>query len=467
MFQFIVPLLLILVSSGCSKISYSPKPIDVNDGYQVLQQRSLNDHAVQDYLAELGLQNKSVSDLDYLTGVMLYFNPDIEVLVRKSKSAILDKEIAASSRSVNIQIPFGYNTVTNDNRSPWLFGFVVDLFYERRPKREARMLSAEAGYEIARLNILKKAWDLKQQLHKAYWQVYLNNRQIELINQEIEIKKEIIELLEVRKDFGEANTFEISSARLNLQSEVFEKTRFQLNKTEAFYTLLKLLGVIESDIKLDDVPSLLTSELNKDTNITRETLQNIALHKRTDLLLALLQYKIAEADLSLAIEKQYPDITLSPGFIFDQSDNIWALGASWVLPLMSNERPKIEKSLRERELQQSKVLQTQAAILNELGRLYSIQQHQKQALQSIQKIIAEFEIRHEISKREYEFGTLDRLEYLRSELEKINLQQTQLDMQVNSILLSGRIERAVEYVLNQQFELGEAISILLKHEELD
>lgn len=47
-------------------------------------------------------------------------------------------------------------------------------------------------------------------------------------------------------------------------------------------------------------------------------------------------YVQAESELRLDIEKQYPDLVLSPGFLFDQSDYIWPLAALWVLPLFKN-----------------------------------------------------------------------------------------------------------------------------------
>ena len=325
------------------------------------------------------------------------------------------------------------------------------------------MMIADSELELARLNIVQTAWDLRHQLYQAYWKYYLNTAHVDLIEQEINLKKQIIELLETRKQFGEANSFEISSARLDLQSEIYEKSQFQLNQMESYYDMLALFDLTDQIYSDDNLIGNNLSDKSLPSNTDFESLQNIALHQRTDLLMELLKYKISESNVRLAIESQYPDITLSPGFLFDQSDNLWTLGASWVLPLFKNQQPHIDKSLAQRASQQAVVLEIQSKILNELKRLQIVRQYQDEAFLNMQKIINEFDMRYEILSREYEMEAVSRLEYLRGQLEKINLQQSELDIRAGSYLVLGRMERAVEFSIQKDLSFDRAINILLVH----
>ena len=69
-----------------------------------------------------------------------------------------------------------------------------------------------------------------------------------------------------------------------------------------------------------------------DGSISKEDF-TYALLNRLDIREALARYQAAEARLRLEVARQYPDITLSPGFLWDQGDLVWSVGAAILAPL--------------------------------------------------------------------------------------------------------------------------------------
>jgi outer membrane protein TolC len=197
-----------------------------------------------------------------------------------------------------------------------------------------------------------------------------------------------------------------------------------------------------------NIASVDTDIMNNITDFGLSELQSIALTQRLDIQQALAQYSAHEAALKLEIEKQYPDVNLSPGFIFDQSDKIWALGAAWILPLFHplNEGP-IREALAERERKQSEFLALQARVINEVAMAEGRLQAQQSALLEARQLLEETQERYRQMQRQFDLGYADHLQLSRNMLEVAAVEQAVAELTYSVIKSAGQLEDALQYPL--------------------
>ena len=89
-----------------------------------------------------------------------------------------------------------------------------------------------------------------------------------------------------------------------------------------------------------------------------------ALLSRADLGVAIGDYAAAEAKLQQAVARQYPQLTLSPGYYWDHGIAKFPFDVGFTLPLNGN-RGEIAEARAGRELAGQRMLATQADIFGE------------------------------------------------------------------------------------------------------
>ncbi len=451
----------VLVS--CTKQEYIAEPIDTDDIYHQIDDKAFSDESfqkiIQSEIASFNIDNK---DLDFLTVSMLYFNPEIQTLIQDIPIQESQKIVALTRTNPTIQIPLEYHSEIFDGFSPWTIGLVKSFFYERQGKRDAKTLIAEANIQQSKLQIENKAWELYLNLYRAYWEFYLNKYQLNILKKEIEIKAEVVDLLLKRREFGEASNFEISTARLSLQRELLEQTQYIRNMHQAYHTILTLIGVDKRALDITELFFTLDLEFYTSFDLSEQDLKEAAIHQRTDFLIALQTYLRNEAELKLQIEQQYPDVNLSPGFVYDQGDQILSLGLSWILPLLHNNEPAIDKAMKVREKQQQQIISMQTKMLNQIQYRLNDFNLRVVARKIALDLLDQFHQRHEIIQTQYELGAIDRLEFLRAELERINLQQSLIKLTVEEVLAVGELQSVVQYPVFDQVNIKRLVSKLIE-----
>ena len=269
---------------------------------------------------------------------------------------------------------------------------------------------------------------------------------MQLLNEQEKISENVLNLVTRRRELGQASEFEVNSARLDLQRIRLEKTNQEIKVVEAFQSLANSIGLPAAaldmkQLSLDDIDNY-----NDAGNMTIEQLQEIALLHRLDIQKAIENYAAFEAALKLEIEKQYPDITLSPGFVFDQDDKIWALGAAWILPLFhpQNEGP-IKEALAMRDVKQAEFLALQANVINEITTAFASYNARENALNQAMQLLKEVRERHEQLQKQYDLGYLDLLALQRSVIEVSNAEKALSDIRISVIQSVGKLEDTLQY----------------------
>lgn len=414
-----VMLLLASLSACTGMQEYRPAPLDAGLIFENYQARDLDDPALASFMREQGYAPAEWPmpewDSDALTLAALYFNPDLNV-AEAEWHLQQTGEITASQR-VNpvLNLPAGwYVDSPEEDREPWLLGVVIDLVLERPAKRQARIDRARLLTSAARIEVEKTAWRIRSQVHTALAELAAAEDRRASLQQRIDIVTDILSLLQRREELGQVAAYEYSASRLAMQRLRLELSAQESRIQTARGQLAAAIGLPASALEGIGIDLPIMETPPQPDEIPAVDLQGLALQHRYDIRQALAGYAAQEAALRLEIEKQYPDITLSPGFVFDQSDYIWELGAAWILPLFHRHEGQIAEAMAQRRLLQERFLQLQASIINKLhqarteyfGKLATYRE--ARALKNNAQ-----EYRDQI-RGQLEAGYADRLQYLRA-----------------------------------------------------
>jgi cobalt-zinc-cadmium efflux system outer membrane protein len=152
--------------------------------------------------------------------------------------------------------------------------------------------------------------------------------------------------------------------------------------------------------------------------------------------------------LRLEIAKQQPDIVLSPGYMYDQGDNIWSLGLSLLLNLAHKNEGPIAEAEAERELQVRQFEALQARVINEQGLALAQYESRLAELEKAEAMLQAQQQHMRRSERQFKAGHIDRLEWTTTQLEGLVAEQGRLDATIRLAKARAALEDAIQRPLD-------------------
>lgn len=442
--------LIMMILGGCATYHYEASPLQNKQLAEEYLGRNLDDPHLKDFLDQhhypINQWPMKNWDIDALALAAYYFHPELQIAISEYDKANIHAEFVNQRINPGVSVPPEYHSDTGGGKSPWSVGLLFDFILERPAKRQARYEQAQAELNTARIHVNSVAWNIYSEMRRMYfnYQAVLKNQ--ELLARQKEYAEQNMQLLNRRMELGQASEFEVSSMQLELQRVRLALTSHKVTVVEAWHALASSLGLPASALVNVQFPDEYQKYYAAISNLDQSELQGIALTQRMDIQQALAEYAAHEAQIRLEIEKQYPDITLSPGFLFDQGDNIWQLGAAWVLPLFhtQNEGPIME-ALAERKIKQAEFLALQSRVINEVSSARDGLKAQIEALKEAEQLLEEVHDRNQQINRQYKLGYADHLQLSRSLLEMASVEQAVSELKYSVIKTAGQLEDTLQY----------------------
>lgn len=458
----------LVLAAACARYQYEPEPVEPDANLEYLLGRSLDE---KEFLAFLTARGHSVSpwppaawDTETLTLATLYFNPRL-----RAARAALDvrwAELATASQRANpgLNLPLEHHSDTSGGRSPWLIGLITDLRFERPGKRNARIERVRAQAESAWVELEATAWELRSELHRALVEDWGARCERDLLAEELDLHERSQALLARRVELGEASGFERSQARLELQRLKLLQVRQQAVLDDRRRALVDLIGLPQAQLGRAETDLDGLARLPGPDRIAQLSIPAAALIRRLDIRRALADYAAAEAQLKLEIEKQHPDIVLSPGFMFDQDDEVWVLGAAWTLPVLHRNDGPIREALAKRELEQALILSLQADIIHDVGRRRGLYLAQLEALAEAEELAGQAKRSEARLHRQFELGDTDRLAWLGARIGSARARRDAFALRVEAMRAAQALENAMQAPLDSEIDLSGILNALFAAE---
>ncbi len=340
--------LLSLSVTACGFEHYFTKPIDQEKQIAAFYQKSPDDPAFLRFLQNQGYDNSQLPlktwDLDALIDCGLFFNPSLDEARAQLRLAQANANLAAIRPIPRLNSRAGRSDLANEDNSPQTYSLSIDIPIETANKRNIRIENATHLSEVAQLSLAQSAWLVRKQVVTHYDAYQANRHLIEALTQEKAKREAIVEMIQKRVEVGLASTTELSLANLQLQNTLTsynQQTQAQavIQANLAASLGLPIDAIRTMQIQSPSLEALVNEHLDNASKLLKmnpdtKEMQKTALLNRLDIRTALAQYAVAEGQVKLEIAKQYPDITVSPGYTYEFGDNIWSLGLSSLLTLI-------------------------------------------------------------------------------------------------------------------------------------
>lgn len=446
-----------LIISGCGFQRYHPQPLDPVQRMQEYRAHDPNSEVFRAYLESQGYSAEQWPiarwGIRELTLSALFFHPQLDV-ARAQLRASQAREVTAGQRLD----PSASGTLgsSEDDEAPWIYSLGLDIPIQTANKRELNLEYARSLSEAARIEIGQTAWQVRSRLLASWIDYHAASQQAVVLQQEVDTRKEITDMLEKRLEVGMISSPEMGIARLQLQ-QAQQMLTTQRGRIPALKAALAVHAGLAPE-SLERLPIATPSledlmQAQHEIPFARygnDALQDAALLNRLDIRAALARYEAAERKLRLEIARQYPNITLSPSRIYEEGFHIWQLGIGALLPLLNKNQGMIAeaRSLREVEAAQFEALQA-----NVIGNLEQAKSRYYGARDTLQQAHEQYAARQQQLQRiqkQFDDGYADRLELAQSRLESIqslqNLLSAEYAVQQAAAVLEDTLQQPLEFV---------------------
>ena len=335
--------------AGC--VHYQPAPITIADRAAARLSVSLDPGRLATTLKQIAPDAPTPRRLDRLALFAVILDYDSRVAKARAAIATAAAEARASRHATGPTFTLT-SEYANDpaTRSPWLLGGAVDLPLDLGGRRRARLDRADLDVAIARYDYAETLWSERMALRHALIDGEIARRQVDLGSATLALRDRQIAALERQAAAGQLATAALSPYRALRAQELRALDDARARVVAARSAIAGVLGMPVSavvDAEFDwpdfDNPSL-------DPGVSISAAMRVqGITGRADVLHALAAYDQTEADLRLEIAKQYPQISLGPGYTWERGLVKLPLAVNLALPTFDLNRAAIRAALTRRE----------------------------------------------------------------------------------------------------------------------
>lgn len=417
-----------LFLSSCNFIEYRPKPIDTAVNTAKFANKDPSNQDFQQYLRNNGYAENDLPlkqwGLDELTYCALFFHPSLDLARAQWRATESAVGVAKERLLPTVKTQLENSSNPGVGNSPFAFGLAIDIPLETSNKRNIRIENAQHLSQAAKLEVAQTAWGLRNQVAQSLIEYQFNLQQILQLSDEQYYRAEIVAIYQKRMDLGAGSNVELSKAKLLLQAANSALTAIQQNQLVLSSKLASNLGLAASKIAtLPLANSVFSQPLAEQTadqlpfDTVATDIQAVAIYNRLDLRIALEKYAVAESKLKLEIAKQYPNLTISPGYTFEYGQKLLSTGLSGLLTLLTKNKALIAEAASLREVEAAQVEALQSKIIAETNMANALLLQAQQLVQNQKKLLLQQQNSTEQMSRRFNAGEIDRLELAFAKLE--------------------------------------------------
>ena len=437
--------------SGCA--GYTPHPIDPVAVATAFRERSLAAPELKTFL-EQNLNRPFARwpppswNLATLTLTALYYHPDLDVA--RAQWAVARAGVLTAGGRLNPTVTGSveHATSTAGGLSPWVFGFALDTPLAFPGKRGSRIAKARQLSEAARFHIGAVAWQTRSRLRERLLDLFAARNE-EVVQQRMaSLQDAMTTLLEQRLAVGAASQPEVTQVHLLAYQTRAALNTAQRKREEANALLADALGLPVEAITGIQVLFEAFEQVSSTPEPFSEETRRQALTGRSDLLEALAEYAASQSGLQQEITAQYPDLSLGPGYTFDQSNNKWTLGLSLPLPLFNRNKGPIAEAKARRTESAARFTALQAAVIGEIDHAFTSYTAARRAFDAADSLTVLQQRQSQAAEARFNAGETDRLALVSARLDASASALFRLNALVELLRARSQIEDALQRPLD-------------------
>lgn len=347
--------------AGC--VPYHPAPLVPAQSAHEFAARRLSDPRLADEVQPLlGRDEAAWPPQQWgraeLLAVALTQNPDLAVARAQTQATLAHEITAAQIPNPDLLLQSEYAI---HDAHPWLYGIEFDWLLRSPERRRLEIGIARLDTQNARLQLMNQAWSVRHALAAGLSDAEGARRSLLLLDRLAKAQDRLSQLEQRRVAAGEDSPSElltVERARIEIEQQESEQ-RALVDSSRA--AAAKALGLPPQ--ALDGV-ALVWPDWGEPPAVDDQQLRACgeqALLSRADLSAAINEYSMAERKFHLAVARQYPELTLGPGYYWDHGIAKFPFDVGFTLPLNGN-RGEIAETRAERDLAGQRMLALQSDI---------------------------------------------------------------------------------------------------------
>ena len=434
-------LCLALACAAC--VRYEPRPLDPTTHTVEVFRRDLRDSALLAAVTRYAGRPEPDRWTDrQLALAGLTLRSDLRRLRAEWRSAEAAVRTAGERPGVGVQGEVERRVGGREVEDPWVVGVAGVVQLELGGKRGARLQAARAGVTLAESRLVASSRAVAVETRIAAATL------VHAIADAADASEEVRGLEKVhaleRSRYAEAA---LDASELARTSTEVQNAR--LAQAEAEHAVLTARAALAATMALparalDSLVPALTppggcAALD---SIGPSGFMAGAVQQRTEVATALAEYAISESRLRLEVARQFPDLELGPGFVWDEGVNRWALAFALPALLGSRNRGAIHEADAARDVAGLHVAEVQDSVLADVD--MAIQGCRGASLEfaAADSVVAAAERLHRREREAYERGETSGLEPARAELQLLRARRARGAAGRRLALASLELERA-------------------------
>lgn len=436
--------------SGCSGyVAYEPADLEARTVPTRFLERSSDDGGLADLVRASGYSGEWPPDpwrLDTLTLTALYFNPVLDVARAQALTAQAELAVAARRSPLSLKLATEHHSKI-DGGSPWGLGVAIELPIGTHARREARMGKAGLLADAAEIEIASAAWRVRGAVRDALIDLMGSSQRTGVLRQRLSLQRQMEQLVQRRVEAGMLSSRDLGMERIavvGIQAALaLEDTRYANARGDLARALGLPLETVQSLRVADDA---LTDTVDiPDAGEARYR----ALHNRLDVHTRLLEFGAADAELRLAIAEQYPTVSITPGYLWDQADNLWFLLVDLVMPSAAQGLVRVAEARRETAARRFTALQID--VIGEVAQAGDVLRVTQLRLSAVDEMARLSRSQFDRARRFFESGGGDRVGLVAARLADAQARQHLLDAREAWRKSIARFEDATQYPFLSDF----------------
>jgi outer membrane protein TolC len=433
--RFLVIIIIAVMSGSCAK--FHAEPLSTEQTSASYLSRTLDDPGLQKYIQD-SLHKETVPwppqswDFTLLTLAAFYYSPDLELARAQWAEALAGEITAAELPNPTLDLVINLEVM-------------LSIPVETAGKRGYRKEQAKHLSEAARWNIEAEAWRVRSHVRRSLLDLYSDQQQKLLLDDQMKLNEQMVGLLQNRLRAGEVAQFELGRAQIERDQARKLLSELETRTATDRATLAAALGV--------PAPALAGIEFNFDLfelpppELDLNQLKDKALQNRPDILQALAEYEAAQSALQLEIAKQYPDLSIGPGYEWGKGVNEWRVGISMTLPVFNQNQGGIAQAKARRTKAAGRFIALQAAVIAELDRSLAEYQGTLRELESADSVLISQDKQRRSAEAMFNAGETDRIDLLDAQMRYLSARASRLTAALNAQTALGYVEDAAQYSL--------------------
>lgn len=255
-------------------------------------------------------------DRAMLSAAMLMHNPSVALAHASLASAAASARAAHAPPGPTLTLTSEYAGAAPDP-SPWLFGGVIDVPLDLATRRSVRLAGTDLAIVAARYDYVEAVWTARMAMTHALAERLIAGRQLVLLGDLTGLRQRRFYGMEHRLSQGEISRAEMERARADLAESQRQQSEARARLESANATLAATIGLSEDALQTSNIVWEGFETLPDEVPISASQRQE-ALLARADILKSMTSYDRTEIELRAEIAKQFPAISIGPGFTWER-----------------------------------------------------------------------------------------------------------------------------------------------------